>query len=147
MDNKKTAVLLLLILIPAGSLVILYSYYSGLGSGAGSDVVGTKGPCFNVTLVVSYGKDYGYGVNQTFSGLDFPNGTTAFGVLLVDTKVNCTYYNSLVLVTGINGVFNNVTANLFWQYYVNGVFGPVASNMYHLSNNSIVLWRYQPSRF
>ena len=100
-----------------------------------------------MTLVISYGKDYGYGINQTFSGLNFPSGTTAFGILLENTRVNYTYYGSLVLVTGINGIFNNATKNLFWQYYVNGVFGPVASNVYHLANNSVVEWRYQSSQF
>jgi len=128
-------------------LVALYSYYVGLGGSGGSSIVGTKGPCYNVSLVISYGRDYGYGVNQTFSGLDFPNGTTAFGVLLGIARVNCTYSGSLVFVTAINGVFNNASANLFWQYYVNGVFGPVASNLYHVGNNSVVEWRYQSSQF
>ena len=146
MNHRKAAVLLLLILIPATSLVALYSYYS-VTVGGGPGVVGTEGPCYNVTLVISYGKDYGYGINQTFTGLSFPGGTTAFGILLENTVVNYTYYGSLVLVTGINDVFNNVSANAFWQYYVNGVFGPVASNLYHLSNNSVVVWRYQLSRF
>nr|MDO8133287.1 DUF4430 domain-containing protein [Candidatus Njordarchaeum guaymaensis] len=148
MKQRNAVILILLITIPTVSIVTLYCYYAGLGSGGdGSSIIGTQGPCYNVTVVISYGRDYGYGLNQTFSGLSFPNGTTAFGALLGIAVVNRTYYGSLVLVTGINSVFNNVTANLFWQYYVNGVFGPVASNIYHLANNSVVVWRYQSSRF
>jgi hypothetical protein len=97
--------------------------------------------------MVEYGKDYGYGVNQSFRNLNFPGGSTAFDALRNVSTVKCQYSGSLVLVTAINGVYNNASVNRFWQYYVNGVYGPVASNMYHLGNNSLVEWRYQASQF
>jgi hypothetical protein len=143
MNHAKTAaILLVVILVPLTGLVVAYSYYTQLGG-----AYGTVGSCYNVTVVIEYGKDYGHGVNQTFTGLNFPGGTTVFDALLNVTTVEYQYSGSLVLVTSINGVHNNVSANLFWQYYVNDVFGPVASNIYHLGNNSLVEWRYQSSQF
>ena len=142
--EKKTAVLLVIILIPVISLALVYSYSTYTG---GSGGYGTPGACFNVSVIIEYGKDYGDGVNQTFAGLNFRQGATAFDALLVNSSVEYKYSGSLVLVTAINGVHNNASANLFWQYYVNGVFGPVASNLYHLGNNSVVEWRYQSSQF
>jgi hypothetical protein len=141
-QQKKVAALLAIILIPVISLAVVYSYSMNLN---GSGNIGT--PCFNVTVNVEYGRDFGHGVNQTFAGLNFPQGATAFGALVNVTSVEYQYTGSLVLVTAINGVYNNASANLFWQYYVNGVFGPVASNLYHLGNNSVVEWRYQSSQF
>jgi hypothetical protein len=146
LTQRKTAVLVLAMLLPASTLVVVYAYFWGIGGDplSGAQMCGTPGPCYNVTVVISYGKAY---ANQTLAGLDFPNGTTAFNALDDMANVTCTYYGSLVFVEGINGVFNNATANSFWQYYVNGVFGPVASNLYHLGNDSVVEWRYEPSGF
>jgi hypothetical protein len=100
-----------------------------------------------VTVIVEYGKNYGFGINQSFSGLNFPSGSTPFDALRYKTTVTYQYSGSSVFVTSINGVQNNASANRFWQYYVNGVFGPVASNLYHLGNNSVVEWRYEASQF
>jgi hypothetical protein len=146
--QAKIGALLLLILVPVIGLVAIYSYYSPIGNGSGSlGVYGTLGPCFNVTVKIEYGEDYGHGVNQTFAGLSFPSGATVFEALANVTLVEYQYSGQLVLVTSINGVHNNAVRNLFWQYYVDGVFGPVASNIYHLGNNSLVEWRYQSSQF
>jgi hypothetical protein len=143
-QQKRTAALLAIILIPMISLAIVFSYSMYPG---GPGEYGTPGACFDVTVIIEYGRDYGKGTNQTFAGLNFPQGATAFQALLVNSSVDYQYTGSLVLVTAINGVHNNASANLFWQYYVNGVFGPVASNLYHLGNNSMVEWRYQSSQF
>nr|MDO8099336.1 DUF4430 domain-containing protein [Candidatus Njordarchaeota archaeon] len=146
MNHGRTAVLLAAVLLPASGLVVAYVYFWGLGGAplSGAQVYGTLGPCYNVTVIISYGSGYD---NQTFTDLNFPNGTTVFDALREVANVTYKYYGSLVLVTGINGVTNNASLNMFWQYHVNGVFGPVASNMYHLANNSVVVWGYQPSRF
>jgi hypothetical protein len=143
MNHAKTgAILLVIILVPVTGLVVAYSYYTQLGG-----TFGNVGSCYNLTVVIEYGKDYGHGANQTFTGLNFPSGITVFDALLNVTTVEYQYSGSLVLVTAVNGVHNNASANLFWQYYVNGVFGPVASNIYHLGNSSVVEWRYQASQF
>jgi hypothetical protein len=148
--NQKTRAtfFFLVILVPLVGMGATYSYYSYLvGGGGGSGIFGTPGPCFNVTIIIDYGRDYGRGVNETYPGLNFPEGATVFDALLNVSSVGYQYTGSLVLVTAINGVSNNVGANLFWQYYVGGAFGLVASNLYHLGNDSVVKWRYQPSQF
>ncbi len=143
MNHAKTAaILLVIILVPLIGLVVAYSYYARLGG-----AFGNVGSCYNVTVIIEYGKDYGHGANQTFAGLNFPGGATVLDALLNVTTVEYQYSGSLVLVTAINGIHNNASANLFWQYYVNGVFAQVASNIYHLGNNSVVEWRYQTSQF
>jgi hypothetical protein len=144
MNQRKTAALFLAILVPTSILIVAYAYYTGPG---GSSIYGTVGSCYNVTIMVEYGKNYGYGINQTFHGLNFTSGTTVFDALRNVATVEYQYSSSLVLVTAINGVHNNASANLFWQYYVNGSYGPAASNIYHLGNNSLVEWRYQASQF
>jgi hypothetical protein len=145
MSQRKTAALFLAIMIPTAILIVTFVYY--IGPGGGSNTYGTLGPCSNVTVIVEYGKNYGYGINQTFHALNFTGGTTAFDALRNVTTVDYQYSGYLALVTAINGVHNNASANLFWQYYVNGSYGPVASNLYHLGNNSVVEWRYQASQF
>jgi hypothetical protein len=126
-------------------LIVAYAYYNGAVSSP--RIYGSPGACYNVTVMVEYGKDYGYGANESFHGLNFTGGTTAFDALRNVTTVEYQYSGSLVLVTAINGVHNNASANRFWQYYINGVYGPVASNLYHLSNNTVLEWRYEESQF
>lgn len=145
MNRRKTGALLLVLLVPAALLVVAYTYYNNPVSSPRT--YGTLGACYNVTVMVEYGKDYGYGVNQTFHGLNFTDGTTAFDALRNVTTVEYQYSGSLVFVTAINGVNNNASVNRFWQYYVNGVYGPVASNLYHLGNNTVLEWRYEASQF
>jgi hypothetical protein len=142
LSHRKTGTLLLAILIPIAVLIVAYAYYNSPVGGLST--YGTVGPCYNVTVMVEY---YGYGVNQTFRNLNFTSGSTAFDALRNVTTVEYQYSGSLVLVTSINGVHNNASISRFWQYYVNGVYGPVASNIYHLGNNSVVEWRYEASQF
>jgi hypothetical protein len=153
LTERKAVVLFILALVPMASVMGAYTYFWGLGIngllGNGS-IWGTPGPCYNVTIIINYGKDYGYGVNQTFDKLNFTQGASVFEGLLRaigDANVTYQYYGSLVFVRGINGVINGGSANLYWQYYVNGQYGPSASNLYYLGNNSVVEWRYESSRF
>jgi len=145
LNHRKTGALLLVLLVPTAVLIAAYAYYNSAVSSP--RVYGSLGACHNVTVVVEYGKGYGYGVNQSFHGLNFTDGSTAFDALRNVTIVEYQYSGSLVLVTAINGVHNNASANRFWQYYINGVYGPVASNLYHLSNNTVLEWRYEASQF
>lgn len=153
MNRTKSAILLLAILIPSASLIGAYTYFWGSGIGGslgGPGIFGTPAPCYNVTIIINYGKDYGHGVTQTFSQLNFTQGASVFeGLVGAIGDANVTYrsYGSLVFVRGINGVINGGSANLYWQYYINGQYGPSASNLYYLGNNSVVEWRYESSRF
>ncbi|MEM0120576.1 MAG: DUF4430 domain-containing protein [Thermoprotei archaeon] len=67
-------------------------------------------------------------------------------------KVNYTNYGiEGYFITGINGLSNNNTANIYWTYwvYVGGTQncwseGPSAANTYYLLPNETVVWYYSP---
>ena len=50
-----------------------------------------------------------------------------------------------VFVTGINGTMNGQGGS-FWQYWINGAFGTVASDRAPLHTGDLVLWRFAPSQ-
>ncbi|MHA1772160.1 MAG: DUF4430 domain-containing protein [Candidatus Thorarchaeota archaeon] len=95
---------------------------------------------------------------QTATGvsviLDFGNGTIlTFREVTADTVYNATravasveadWYGDLVFVTSIAGVSNDPSRGLWWQYWVDGILGPVAANKYQLQNGNTVEWRFSP---
>ncbi|MCF2136061.1 MAG: DUF4430 domain-containing protein [Candidatus Thorarchaeota archaeon] len=86
--------------------------------------------------------------------LDFGNGTVlTFEEITADTVYNATrevtsveadWYGDLVFVTSIAGVANDPSRGLWWQYWVDGILGPVAANKYNLENGNVVEWRLSP---
>ena len=50
-----------------------------------------------------------------------------------------------VFVTAINGTTNGQDG-LWWQYWVNGVYGNTAANLYPLHDGDSVAWRFTPSQ-
>ncbi len=53
------------------------------------------------------------------------------------------YYTvpSAVFVTAINGTTNGQDG-MFWQYWVNSLYGDVGADHYALSNGDVVTWRF-----
>jgi len=49
-------------------------------------------------------------------------------------------------ITGIHEI-NNGDDGRYWQYYVNGQFADVGCSNYFLSDNDVVEWRFEPSRW
>ena len=49
-------------------------------------------------------------------------------------------------ITGIHGM-NNGDDGRYWQYYVNGEFADVGCSNYFLSDNNVVAWRFETSRW
>ncbi len=96
------------------------------------------------------------GVSLTVSG---PNWTlrygpattannTAFGILLeaaqrLHFSLQWVNYSvpSGVFVTAINGTPNG-QGGMSWQYWVSGVYGDRAANLYGLQNGDAVAWRF-----
>ncbi len=73
---------------------------------------------------------------------------TAFGILKEASQrlgfpVNAIHYDlpSAEFVTAINGTTNG-QGGLFWQYWVDGVYGNVGADHFALSNGDQVLWRF-----
>ena len=48
-------------------------------------------------------------------------------------------------VTGINGTANG-QGGLFWQYWIDGTFGTVASDRAPLHSSDLVIWRFAASQ-
>lgn len=78
---------------------------------------------------------------------------TAFGFLReMSAKLNFSmgsvYYPALdaQLVTSINGTQNGAGGK-YWQYYVNGVYGNLASDKKELKDGDAVEWRFEQSAF
>ena len=102
------------------------------------------------TNVVGDSQAEGAASNITVN-IDFGNGTIlSFEDVVADTVYNATrqvvnieeeWYGDLVFITSIAGVANDPDQNRWWQYWVNGVLGPVAANKYHLEDGDLVEWR------
>ena len=76
------------------------------------------------------------------------SNNTVFGILMEASKANgfsVTFVRyeipSGVFVTGINGSVNG-EGSRYWQYWVNGVYGTVASDHQALHDRDTVLWSF-----
>jgi len=49
-------------------------------------------------------------------------------------------------ITGIHDIKNGDEGR-YWQYYVNGQFADVGCSNYFLTDNDVVEWRFEPSRW
>ncbi len=79
---------------------------------------------------------------------------TAWGILLeaslrlhfsVDASGTNGSLPNYVFVIAINGSVNG-DGGLYWQYWVNGVYGDRAANLYALHSNDTVAWRFMTSQ-
>lgn len=89
--------------------------------------------------------------------IEYPNVTTTndtvFDILIEcsirkNFTVTYVHYSSFDanFVISINGTHNGQD-NKYWQYYVNGVYGEIASDKKKINNNDTVEWRFEESRF
>lgn len=51
------------------------------------------------------------------------------------------------LVEEINGVKNDIKANKFWIFYINGESSPVGVSSYVLKNNDVINWKFEAYKF
>jgi len=47
------------------------------------------------------------------------------------------------LIEEINGVKNDIKANKFWIFYINGKSSPVGVSSYVLKNDDVINWKYE----
>ena len=97
----------------------------------------------NATLII----DYGNNELDTYT-LETSNATV-YSVLIqasnqYDFEVGTEYYDNYQshYVFSINNVVEGKN-NKFWQYYINGEYGIVGSDLQVLKNHDIVKWKYQ----
>lgn len=119
------------------TLGVGYFYYV-LETGYSEDEGGT----ISVLVIVDYADVL---PTENHSGI-FLKGVTVFEVTNFFANLGIKNYSSLgILVEEINSVRSNVNlTNYYWFYYVNGVLGDRACNIFHLETNSTITWKYEP---
>ncbi len=97
----------------------------------------------NITIIV----DFGNGTIQEWNLNLMDHYTTPFDAL--NNKCDVGYdiqklggNSALFYVTGVNGVHEDISNNMFWLYYVNDNYATTASNAYQLEDNDVVRWVY-----
>jgi uncharacterized SAM-binding protein YcdF (DUF218 family) len=92
----------------------------------------------SVTFVVNNG------TANASKTLDVALGTTVLAALEANFAVAKKQYSCGALVTSIDGVAQNESAGLFWQYYVDGALAPVGAGDFKLEENGTsVEWRFE----
>lgn len=134
--SERTQALLLVVVL-GGSIAGLYGYIQATQPAPvrAASVTGVG------LLIEGAGWTIAYGPVTT-------TNNTVFGILLeasarLHFSVEDVQYNlpDAVLVTAINGSSNG-QGGLFWQYWVDGVYGNVGADHYALTNGAQVVWRF-----
>jgi hypothetical protein len=88
--------------------------------------------------------DFGNLTDTSYAGISAANVLNATQSI---AQVELKWYGDLAFVVSIDGVSNNPSAGLWWQYWVNGELGSVAANKYQLQDNDSIQWRRDLSHF
>ena len=88
--------------------------------------------------------DFGNGTNVTYAGIQASSVLNATQAI---AQLELNWYGDLAFVVSIDGVSNDATQGLWWQYWVDGQLGPVAANKYQLQSNDSIQWRREPSAY
>ena len=86
--------------------------------------------------------DFGNGTVASFSGL---TGTTVYNLTIMLFEVDAQWAGDRVFINAIDGVSQDESHG--WQYWVNGNYASVASNLYNLHDGDSVLWNRTISGF
>ena len=86
--------------------------------------------------------DFGNGTVVSFSGL---TATTVYNLTSMMFEVDTQWVGDRVFINAINGVSQDESHG--WQYWVNGNYASVASNLYNLHDGDSVLWNITISGF
>ena len=102
-----------------------------------------KTTVLNATLIINYGN----GTIDTFNNITLSDSyTTSYDLLHSETEVEfyCRKFGNRLsfFVTGVNGMKEDLSQGKFWQFWVNGAYSQVAANVYVLSDNDVIEWKY-----
>lgn len=86
--------------------------------------------------------DFGNGTVVSFSGL---TGTTVYNLTVMLFEVGAQWTGDRVFINAIDGVSQDESHG--WQYWVNGNYASMASNLYTLYDGDSVLWNRTMSGF
>ncbi|MFX0045847.1 MAG: DUF4430 domain-containing protein [Candidatus Hermodarchaeota archaeon] len=93
----------------------------------------------NISLEI----DFGNGTVLNHQGLTGSNVLETTESVL---SVVVSWYGNMAFVESISGVGNSQVEGRWWQYWVNGELGPVAANVYQVSDGDSIVWRYTGSQ-
>ncbi|MEM0475226.1 MAG: DUF4430 domain-containing protein [Candidatus Norongarragalinales archaeon] len=79
--------------------------------------------------------------------LEVAAGTTVLSLMQANFEIAAKQYSFGALVTGIDGLEQNDSTWLYWQYYVDGVLAPVGAGEYKIEKNVSIEWRYEKPAF
>ena len=107
----------------------------------------------NETIQVLLIIDYGDGRVDKFNVSIESGNATVYSVLMKASEENgfpvgakyCPQYKSHYIYS-INFTDENPKTNKFWQYYINGNYGPVGANLQKVENGDIIEWRLEGSK-
>lgn len=116
-------------------IVIMVFQTTGMENHVGSN---STSAASGITLSI----DFNNGTVLDFSGL---NGTNVLNVTRSVIDVETQWSGYYAFVVAIGGVSQD--QNHWWQYWVNGEYAPVASNMYNLANGDYIEWKRTSSRY
>jgi hypothetical protein len=97
----------------------------------------------NLTLIINYNN----GTTISYSNCTLNNSyTSAFDLLRAYARVEfyCQKFGqrNSFFVTSVDGRAQDAVEGRYWQYWVNGVYAQVASNVYVCQDNDVIEWRY-----
>ncbi len=86
--------------------------------------------------------DFGNGTIINHTGLSAPN---VYNLTTMIFDVDVSWAGNFVYINAIDGVYRDEVHG--WQYWVNGEYATVASNLYTLQDGDVVLWNLTTSQF
>jgi hypothetical protein len=111
-------------------LAIVLSYPSiSLGQDNTEYIVAAEG----ITLTIDFG-------NETILEFNNLTGTSVLNVTQSVLDVNVEWHGTLAYIRGIEGLVGQGATG--WEYWVNGEFASIASNLYMLDDSDSILWNY-----
>ncbi len=90
-----------------------------------------------VTLIIDY-RDLRE--NDTYGNITMPEGSTVLDILENKTDVITEGIQHQKIVVSINGILQNLNANLWWVYTINREYIDVCADAKSLNDGDIVKW-------
>lgn len=139
--DKKNLKNLLMILIPIAIILV-----AGLGLINAGIITTEKSDLSSDQITVKLRLNYGTGDVDEYTIKT--SNATVYSVLMNaaeknDFEVESTYYEEFdsYLIESINSVEGS--ADMFWQYYLNGEMGMAGANSQFVQDNDIIEWKYE----
>lgn len=97
-----------------------------------------------ISIKVNLGIDYGNGTVSWYNDTEIPYGLPLFNATAIVANLTYDVYSFGLLITAINGVYQDMSSNQFWVYegWDDGEWAPiwVGSTEYILHPNETIMW-------